>query len=205
MIGGAELSGDIGVIEGRQPAFMGIYMHETYQKQNIVSIYLECNMRERALRFLQREFGNEAYQLGSERLPPIDSMMQPLSSSSSQSISDSNNSNNSSNSNNNNAATTTTKSQYDESASIAAYGRYIAQLPLADVDRVARAFVDNQHRDQNDVDRYRKTYGIDYRDRSCYDIVIDMSHRTASENLKFCIEQLRALDLGLPNLIKQRL
>jgi hypothetical protein len=72
MIGGSQLDGNIGVIEGRQPAFMGVYMREAFQKESLLSIYLHCDIRERALRYLLREVGQEAHTIASERLPLLD-------------------------------------------------------------------------------------------------------------------------------------
>ena len=40
-------------------------------------------------------------------------------------------------------------------------------------------------------------YGIDYRDRACYDIVLDMSQNSAAENLQRCIDRLLAFDVLL--------
>jgi len=69
LIAGEEFDGEAGVIEGRQPAFMGLYLREMFQKQNLVSVYLVCNIRERALRYLLREVGPEAREMADEKLP----------------------------------------------------------------------------------------------------------------------------------------
>ena len=71
MIGGAELDSDLAVIEGRQPAFMGGFM-ESIGKDNLVRIYLECSVREQALRFLKRETTKEDYLFVKENLPKED-------------------------------------------------------------------------------------------------------------------------------------
>ena len=60
MISGKNIDKDIGVIEGRQPAYMGSFMQEL-GKTNIVRIYFQCSIRDQALRFLRREIGEVAY------------------------------------------------------------------------------------------------------------------------------------------------
>lgn len=139
MIAGRNFDGAVGVIEGRQPAFMALFLRERFHKQRTLSVYLQCDLRERALRFLLREFGGEAQAIGDRLLPR-------------------------------------------GGESIAAFTRHIAALPLPNIARVAEAFADNQNRDETDADRYNKLYGIDYRDRRAYDIVIDTSGRTGEEN-----------------------
>jgi len=68
MIGGSELRGNLAVIEGRQPAFMGGFM-KSLGKNGLVRIYLECTVREQALRFLKRETTEEDYLFVKDNLP----------------------------------------------------------------------------------------------------------------------------------------
>ncbi len=68
---GNSIDTNIGVIEGRQPAYMGIFMQEL-GKRNLVRIYFQCSIREQALRFLRREIGELAYQKGLANVPDID-------------------------------------------------------------------------------------------------------------------------------------
>ena len=63
MISGENISTNLGVIEGRQPAYMGSFM-ENLGKKNIVRIYFQCSIRDQALRFLRREIGEDAYTKG---------------------------------------------------------------------------------------------------------------------------------------------
>ena len=68
MIAGYQISSKLGVIEGRQPAYMGSFM-ANLGKKNIVRLYFQCSIREQALRFLRREVGEEAYQAGRNNIP----------------------------------------------------------------------------------------------------------------------------------------
>ena len=71
MISGDSITTNLGVIEGRQPAYMGSFMQEL-GKRNLVRIYFQCSIREQALRFLRREIGEVAYQKGLANVPDID-------------------------------------------------------------------------------------------------------------------------------------
>ena len=68
MIAGNQIKSGLAVIEGRQPAYMGSFM-SSLGKKNIVKLYFQCSIREQALRFLRREFGEEAYRTGSNQIP----------------------------------------------------------------------------------------------------------------------------------------
>ncbi|MBJ35666.1 MAG: hypothetical protein CMB62_03585 [Euryarchaeota archaeon] len=70
MISGKKIDTNIGVIEGRQPAYMGSFMQEL-GKRNLVRIYFQCSIREQALRFLRREIGEVAYQKGLAKVPDV--------------------------------------------------------------------------------------------------------------------------------------
>ncbi|MAU99659.1 MAG: hypothetical protein CMA20_02300 [Euryarchaeota archaeon] len=70
MISGENISTNLGVIEGRQPAYMGSFM-ENLGKKNIVRIYFQCSIRDQALRFLRREIGEDAYTKGLENVPDM--------------------------------------------------------------------------------------------------------------------------------------
>ena len=59
---------NLGVVEGRQPAYMGSFM-ASLGKINLVRLYLQCSIREQALRFLRREVGEEAYLAGKTQIP----------------------------------------------------------------------------------------------------------------------------------------
>ena len=71
MISGNSIDTNLGVIEGRQPAYMGSFMQEL-GKRNLIRIYFQCSIREQALRFLRREIGELAYQKGLANVPDID-------------------------------------------------------------------------------------------------------------------------------------
>ena len=68
MIAGDEITSNLGVIEGRQPAYMGNFM-SSLGKKGLVRIYFKCSIREQALRFLRREVGENAYQMGKTSIP----------------------------------------------------------------------------------------------------------------------------------------
>ena len=70
MISGENISTNLGVIEGRQPAYMGSFM-ENLGKKNIIRIYFQCSIRDQALRFLRREIGEDAYTKGMENVPDM--------------------------------------------------------------------------------------------------------------------------------------
>ena len=70
MISGKNISTNLGVIEGRQPAYMGSFM-QNLGKSNIIRIYFQCSIRDQALRFLRREIGEDAYIRGIENVPDI--------------------------------------------------------------------------------------------------------------------------------------
>ena len=71
VITGAEINSVLGVVEGRQPAYMGSFM-ATLGKKNMVRLYLRCSIREQALRFLRRESGELAYLAGKSQIPEKD-------------------------------------------------------------------------------------------------------------------------------------
>jgi len=71
MIAGNTIQSKLAVIEGRQPAYMGSFM-ASLGKKNIVRLYFQCSIREQALRFLRREFGEAAYQIGKAQVPKND-------------------------------------------------------------------------------------------------------------------------------------
>ncbi len=71
MIAGNTIQSKLAVIEGRQPAYMGSFM-ASLGKKNIVRLYFQCSIREQALRFLRREFGEAAYQVGKAEIPRND-------------------------------------------------------------------------------------------------------------------------------------
>ena len=71
MIAGNTLPSKLAVIEGRQPAYMGSFM-ASLGKKNIVRLYFQCSIREQALRFLRREFGEPAYKIGKAQIPRSD-------------------------------------------------------------------------------------------------------------------------------------
>ncbi len=71
MISGSSISSNLGVIEGRQPAYMGSFM-ANLGKKNIVRLYFQCSILEQALRFLRREIGEEFYQIGRKSIPKKD-------------------------------------------------------------------------------------------------------------------------------------
>ncbi len=68
MIAGEIVQSKMAVIEGRQPAYMGSFM-ASLGKTNIVSLYFQCSIREQALRFLRRESGEDAYNIGKKSIP----------------------------------------------------------------------------------------------------------------------------------------
>ena len=71
VITGYNLDSNLGVVEGRQPAYMGSFM-ASLGKKNIVRLYLQCSIREQALRFLRREAGENAYLAGKTQIPEKD-------------------------------------------------------------------------------------------------------------------------------------
>jgi len=71
MIAGNTIQSQLAVIEGRQPAYMGSFM-ASLGKKNIVRLYFQCSIREQALRFLRREFGEAAYKIGKAEIPRND-------------------------------------------------------------------------------------------------------------------------------------
>ena len=71
VISGFRMKSNLGVVEGRQPAYMGSYM-ASLGKENIIRLYLKCSIREQALRFLRREAGEAAYLEGKDKIPKVD-------------------------------------------------------------------------------------------------------------------------------------
>ena len=71
MISGSSTNSSLGVVEGRQPAYMGSFM-ASLGKKNIVRLYFQCSILEQALRFLRREIGEEFYQIGRKAIPKKD-------------------------------------------------------------------------------------------------------------------------------------
>ena len=150
MIAGRKLDGELGVIEGRQPAYLGHFM-ATLGKEELARVFFACTIRQQATRFLRREVGEEAYELAEAGLAP-------------------------------------------EYESLEAAAADIRRLALPDIHAIARRFIDNQHRDTDDRERYLKLYGFDYRDPAGYDVVIDTTGRTAEQNLARVLERLAKLD-----------
>ena len=71
VITGAGIDTNLGVVEGRQPAYMGSFM-ASLGKKYLVRLYLRCSIREQALRFLRREVGEQAYLAGKSQIPEKD-------------------------------------------------------------------------------------------------------------------------------------
>ena len=71
VITGADIDSSLGVVEGRQPAYMGNFM-ASLGKKNLIRLYLQCSIREQALRFLRREVSEDAYLVGKEQIPEKD-------------------------------------------------------------------------------------------------------------------------------------
>ena len=71
VITGAGIDSSLGVVEGRQPAYMGSFM-ASLGKKNLIRLYLQCSIREQALRFLRREVSEDAYLVGKEQIPEKD-------------------------------------------------------------------------------------------------------------------------------------
>ena len=71
VITGADIDSSLGVVEGRQPAYMGSFM-ASLGKKNLIRLYLQCSIREQALRFLRREVSEDAYLVGKEQIPEKD-------------------------------------------------------------------------------------------------------------------------------------
>jgi len=51
------------ILEGRQPAVMATYLKTCLRRRNIVRLFLSCDVRHQALRFIKREVSEEAYQI----------------------------------------------------------------------------------------------------------------------------------------------
>ncbi|EFA74595.1 hypothetical protein PPL_11563 [Heterostelium album PN500] len=67
------------VIEGRQPALLGTYLKEELNRENLIRIYVECSVREKSIRFLEREIGKQAAEIA-EKSIPHDTNLNDLSS-----------------------------------------------------------------------------------------------------------------------------
>lgn len=57
------------IIEGRNPAVMAAYCAHEFDQTNIFSVYLYCNPREQALRYLKREVGLDVARVVTSLLP----------------------------------------------------------------------------------------------------------------------------------------
>jgi len=57
------------IVEGRQPAIMATYLKESTQRSNVVRLYLACDVRHQALRFIKREVSHDAYEIAKKGLP----------------------------------------------------------------------------------------------------------------------------------------
>eukprot|EP01132_Coremiostelium_polycephalum_P008424 gene8424-10343_t len=55
------------VIEGRQPALMGTFM-QSLGRENLIKVYVTCSAREKAIRFLQREIGQEYAKIADQQI-----------------------------------------------------------------------------------------------------------------------------------------
>lgn len=82
---------------------------------------------------------------------------------------------------------------------------------MPDKEKIASSFIDNQRRDLDDRARYmytfvslsssffiflfilhnRDLYGMDYRDLSHYDLVVDTTGKSANDNFEYAISQLK--------------
>jgi len=81
IIAGKEFTHAYSVVEGRQPAVMGRFLGEKFGKRNTFRIYLTCNPRERAVRFIEREFGTDSGNLVNQALPLVHDAYADFSSS----------------------------------------------------------------------------------------------------------------------------
>ncbi len=131
-------SGEVSSFESRLAGQLGLFLRKLGRK-GVVTTYLECKPRERALRYIAREFDAGAR-----------SRIEPLL-------------------------------RVADGADLTAC---LAALAPID-DPVARAvttrFQDVAERDERDRCRLRGVYGIDYRDTSIFDLIIDTSDKKASE------------------------
>jgi len=163
VIAGKELTSTYCVIEGRQPAVMGQFLSEKFGKKNTFRIYLTCSPRERAIRFIEREFGVGSAEYANENLPLV----------------------------------------HDAYKDFSGIGALISQLTMQNGKTIAAAFIDNQRRDLDDRARYIDLYGMDYRDLTHYDLVMDTTGKSAEENFSFALSQLQFLSPSLWNILNK--
>ncbi|GAM24074.1 hypothetical protein SAMD00019534_072490 [Acytostelium subglobosum LB1] len=141
------------VIEGRQPALIGNFIQNIYDRENLLKIYVKCNVRDKSIRFLEREVGKECAAIAEQQLP-LDLDLDDM----------------------------------------AAVVGHLSSLPLPNIDKVVEQFIENQHRDQDDRNRYMELYGLDYEASQFYDFIVDTSNETAANNLRKVTDFIDSLD-----------
>jgi cytidylate kinase len=145
--------GDASAFESRLAGHLGEFL-KGLGRENIMSVYLACGPKERALRYINREQGEDAR----ARIEP----------------------------------------QLNVPADASLRDCLIA---LGDIDdpaaqAVAKKFDGIASRDANDKSRLMALYGVDYQDRSAFDVVIDTTGKTPDQVQQAIVE---AVQKHLPN------
>jgi cytidylate kinase len=147
------LNGDPAIVEGRNPALLATVASEVCGKEEhlLYKLYLVCSPRERALRYLLREYGEGMRDEVNRKLPEDRESEADWTAAIREGV------------------------LPDDDAAMARYTHFMPESVMAE-------FQENQFRDKDDRARYLAIYGVDYRDGSWYDAIVDTSGETAEVN-----------------------
>jgi len=147
------LNGPPAIVEGRNPALLATVATEVCGKAEhlMYKLYLVCSPRERALRYLLREYGEGMRDEVNRKLPEDRESEADWTAAIQEGV------------------------LPDDDAAMARYTEFMPESVMAE-------FQENQFRDKDDRARYLAIYGVDYRDGSWYDAIIDTSGETAEVN-----------------------
>ena len=135
---GVIAQGDAAAFESRLAGHLGEFLKEL-GRENVLSVYLACGPKERALRYVARECGDDAR----TRIEP--------------------------------------QLKVDPDASLKDCLLALGGIDDPAAQEVAGKFDGIASRDQNDKGRLMALYGVDYQDRSVFDVVIDTTRMTPEQ------------------------
>jgi len=78
----------------------------------------------------------------------------------------------------------------------------IKQLPISNIEMISKKFIENANRDKADRQRLQNVYGFDFKLAvDIYDIILDVSGKTADQNFSAITEKLQPYKFLKPNII----
>jgi cytidylate kinase len=131
-------AGEVSTFESRLAGQLGAFL-KSLGKSNVISVYLRCSPKERALRYIAREVSPEAR----ARIEPL--------------------------------------LDVPADADLRACLAVISSIEHDAAKKVAANFHEIAGRDDTDFERLRTLYGVDYRETSSFDLVLETTGKTLAE------------------------